>query len=94
MSKENAMRRWVDAANPTELIKLAKLSKTTVGTLRQIAGAYRTKGVARTTPAVAQAISAASVKTERDGLPRIVQGDLCPSCAECVHYKSRNNQGE
>lgn len=79
----NKMRQWLEAATREEFEKLAALTKRTIGTLRQIAGAYRTKGIAHTTPEVAREIELATIKLQRKGLPVVRREDLCPACARC-----------
>ena len=87
MSKSNKMREWIASATRTELDRLAKLAKTTVGTVRQIAGGYRTEGEARATPEVARNIELAAIKVYREGLPSLKREDLCPACAQCEFLK-------
>lgn len=79
----NKLRGWLRLATPDEIKKLAIYAKTSVAVLRQIGGGYRTQGAARTTPETAQAISKATRKLARDGLPAIKQEDLCPACRTC-----------
>lgn len=85
---KNKMREWLEQATREELDKLARYAKTTVGTIRQIAGGYRTEGEARTIPELARSIELASVKLARDGLPVILRDDLCPACAKCEYCKA------
>lgn len=81
----NALRVWLDQATKEQATKLAKLSKTTLATLRQIAGGYRTMGAARTTPEMARNVELASAKLDPANI--IKRGDLCPACAKCEFYK-------
>ena len=83
----NVMRQWLDTATKEQAEKMAKLAKTSLATLRQIAGGYRTAGSARTTPEAARNIELASAKVTPDHpIPR---GKLCPACAKCEFYKER-----
>lgn len=85
---QNAMRRWLEAATRDDLDKLAKLAKTTVGTIRQLSGAYRTGGVPSATPELARRLDIASQKMARADLPPIAREELCPACSECEYAKS------
>ena len=76
----NTMRRWWGKATPAQKRTLAKLAKTTVGTLHQLAGGYRTRGVVRASPELARRIEIAS-----GGELRRV--DLCPACRQCEFAK-------
>jgi hypothetical protein len=82
-NKSNKLRVWLEAATKEEFEKLAKLSGRTIGTLRQIAGSYRTLGKARVIPEVARDIELATIKLQRPGLPPVHREDLCPACAKC-----------
>jgi hypothetical protein len=84
---KNKMREWLECATRDELDKLARYAKTTVGTIRQISGGYRTDGAASTTPEVARSIELASTKLLREGLPLIPRESLCPACAQCEYAK-------
>lgn len=84
---KNKLRKWLESATKEEFEKLAKLSKRTIATLRQIAGGYRTDGEARTTPEVAREIELATLKLRREGLPAVYREDLCPACARCEYLK-------
>lgn len=83
MKTKNVMQRWIDAATPQQLAKLAKLAGTTVGTLRQIAGGYRTKGKLQVSPELARRLELAS---KRCG-PALRRVDLCPACGRCEFAK-------
>lgn len=77
----NALKGWMQLATPHEKVRMAKLADTTVGTLQQIAGGYRTDGEAHTTPELARAIEEACRKFP--SLPQIKRTQLCPACAKC-----------
>lgn len=83
----NALRTWLDQATKPQAERLAKLSKTSLGTLRQIAGGYRTDGEARTTPEMARNIELASARIS--ALPLIPREALCPACAQCEFSKGK-----
>ena len=91
---KNAMRAWLDAATPAEIDKVTTISKITLGTMRQIAGGYRTEGQARTTPDTAIALEEAAGHCKRPGLPVLRREDLCPACAGCSFAKQarKNNK--
>lgn len=91
---KNRMREWIEAATRNELTKLAKVSKRTVGTIRQIAGGYRTDGKAQVTPEVARDIEIATIKVQREGLPIVRREDLCPACARCEYLKQVKQNGK
>lgn len=82
-TKQNAMQAWVKKATIEERKRLAKLALTTPGHIMQIAGAYRTDGVASTTPELARRLEAAAIKIHREGLPELVREDLCIACGRC-----------
>lgn len=79
----NALARWMDGATPKQRNQLAKAAKTTVGTLRQIAGGYRKTNV---TADLAGRIDRAVVKLfpMSDPVPR---ESLCPACKVCEFAK-------
>ena len=85
--KTNAMRTWLANAKKAEVEKLVKMAKTSLGTLRQIAGGYRTEGEARTTPEKARAVEIATHKLSREGLAPVLRGELCPACSQCEYQK-------
>lgn len=80
----NSLARWMAKATPVSRERLAHLADTTLGTLRQIAGSYRTKGRPRVTPELAARIERA-VKTI--GGPKVLREELCPACAACEFAK-------
>lgn len=79
----NILQSWLQAATIPERNKLIKFAKTSLGGLRQLAGAYRTKGKIRATPEVAAAVEKAAAKIHHEGLPVIKREDLCPACGKC-----------
>ena len=81
----NQLRIWMQQASPEEREVLASLADTTVGTLNQIAGGYRTNGAAVVRAGLARKLEiAAKVLNRRNKeLPLIVRTDLSPECREC-----------
>lgn len=82
----NALARWMETASLAETKRLAKKAKTTVGTLRQIAGAYRKTDV---TADLASRIDRASLKVMQHGsvpkgvlilIPRESLSNACKAC--------------
>lgn len=86
----NAMRQWLDQSTREQAEKLAKMAKTSLGTLRQIAGGYRTCGEARTTPEMARNLEMASRKLKES--PLIRREDLCPACAQCEYLNQTKGE--
>lgn len=80
---KNVMQAWLKEATVAERSTLIKLAKTTLGSLRQLIGAYRTKGKLRASPEMAIALEKAASKVHREGLPPIRREDLCPACGKC-----------
>lgn len=72
-------------ATPEEREALADLASTTVGTLNQIAGGYRTGGEAIVRSGLARKLEkAAGVLNKRNkNLPQLLRTDLSPECREC-----------
>lgn len=89
MAVKNAMRDWIAAATAEELRTLATRARTTVGTLRQLAGGYRSKGRAVASSELATRIELATAATARPGLALVKRGDLSSSCAKCDLYRAR-----
>lgn len=85
--KMNKLQKWLLAATPEEKAKLAELAGMSVAVLRQIAGAYRTKGQLRTTPETARELELAARKIARKGLPELLRENLCPACQQCEYRK-------
>jgi len=79
----NAFRDWMQAARAEEKKQLAELADTTIGTLYQIAGSYRTNGVPRVEPSLAARIELATKMMRRKGLPVVLRTQLSPVCAAC-----------
>lgn len=79
----NALRKWMAEASAAEKTKLARMAKTSVGMLRQVAGGYRTKGKPNTSPELARRLEIASEKMEREGLPGLQRESLCQACGRC-----------
>lgn len=83
----NKLKEWLSLATPAEREKLAKEAQTSVGTLRQIAGGYRTDGVVSATPESARRIEFASKKIKNANLPELRREDLCLACKNCEYPK-------
>lgn len=81
----NQLRLWMDAASADEKRALAELAGTTVGTLHQIAGGYRTGGSAAIRPRLAKKIEQAVTLLGKSNkhLPAVLRTDLAPECREC-----------
>jgi hypothetical protein len=81
MSK--AMKNWWRDAHKKDKEKLAKLAKTTVAQLGQIAGGHR-----QTSPVSAKRIEiATSVIANTTALPIVLRSDLCKACGDCEYAK-------
>jgi hypothetical protein len=83
----NTLKKWMEVATPDQVAKLAKRAKTTVGSLRQMAGGYRTEGKVSTTAVMARRIEIAA-KTIPEVKVSLTRGDLCQACGVCEHFKS------
>lgn len=81
----NHLRLWMQSASSDEKAALADLAGTTVGTLNQIAGGYRTNGEAAIRAGLARKLEkAALVLNKRNkALPQLLRTDLSPECREC-----------
>lgn len=81
----NQLKLWMDSATAEEKATLADLAKTSIGNLTQIAGAYRTGGVASVRAGLARRIeqAAAVVGKRNRTLPAVLRTDLSPECREC-----------
>lgn len=92
MKTDNVMKRWLAVATPTQRKRLANLAKTTEGTLRQIAGGYRTRGKLQVSADLAAALEKASKQVSRQRsdhvLPQLWRTDLCPACGRCEFAKA------
>lgn len=80
----NPLSAWMRQATPARRERLARLARTTLGTLRQIAGSYRTKGKPSVTPKLAARIEHG---VKRIGGPEVRREELCPACASCEFAK-------
>lgn len=80
------LQHWMQQANTQQLTRLARLARTTVGSLRQIAGRYRKSN---TTAELAIRIDhAAAVLRSRDpSLPEIPRESLSAACRGCEFAK-------
>jgi len=90
MKTKNVMQKWMDAATPKQREQLAKLAGTTLGTLRQIAGGYRTGGKLQVGPELARSLEIASRKVNRstpEAMAILLRTDLCPACGRCEFAK-------
>ncbi len=85
----NPLKNWMQSASPDEKKRLAALADTTVGTLNQIAGGYRTQGEARVEPSLAARIEQGTKKLERKGLKALKRTQLSPVCAACSYARGR-----
>lgn len=85
----NAMQRWMLKASAKEIVQLAKLAKTTRGTLRQIAGSYRTQGIPNIKAELASNIEHAAEKLrgKNPDLPVLRREHLNTACARCEFAK-------
>lgn len=83
----NQMKMWMDKATLPEQKELAEMAGTTLGTLQQIAGSYRTAGVPTVRSGLAGRIENASDKLRKKNrdLPRVVRTDLSPECRDCEY---------
>lgn len=80
----NPFQVWMQRSTFEQKNRLAALAKTTLGTLRQLAGGYRTGGKVRATPELARRIEEAdAVMQHQPGLPEIKREDLCVACSAC-----------
>ena len=81
----NALRVWMSAASPEEKAALAELAGTTVGTLSQIAGGYRSKGIANVRARLARRLELAAtlLRKSNAALPDLFRTDLSAECREC-----------
>lgn len=82
----NTLTEWMNAATTAQLARLAKLARSTPGTLRQIAGGYRKSN---TTAELAVRLDhAAAVMRSRDpDLPEIRRETLSAACKGCEFAK-------
>lgn len=83
----NVFKRWLAAATPSERNALARHAKTTLGSINQVAGGYRTAGKPNAGPELARRLELAATKIHREGLPPLKREDLCAVCAKCEYAK-------
>lgn len=79
------LKTWLDKARPDELRRLAKLARTSVKTIQNVARGFR-KGSAE----FAVRLGRASIKLRQDvhDTPGLIdQGTVCPACRKCPHYR-------
>lgn len=83
MAKPNPLRRWLDVSNDAQRRRLVRGARTTLGTLRQLAGGYR--GRPRTTADLALRIekAAGELRAEDPALPELRREDFSPACRRC-----------
>lgn len=81
----NQLRIWMHTASVEEREALAELADTTVGTLNQIAGGYRTGGTAAVRAGLARKLERAAIVLNKrnKALPMLLRTDLSPECREC-----------
>jgi NAD-dependent dihydropyrimidine dehydrogenase PreA subunit len=84
----NAFKRWWSKATAQEKADMAHLAGTSVGSLTQVVGAYRTAGAVSAGPVLARRIEIASAKVMRKGLPALRREDLCQACGKCEFAKA------
>lgn len=80
------LENWMQRANGAQLRRLARLARTTVGTLRQIAGRYRKSDVSATL-AVRIDHAAAVLRSRDPSLPDIPRESLSAACRGCEFAK-------
>jgi len=83
----NTLQRWMRAASLEEREQLAKHAGTTLGTLRQTAGAYRTNGKLTASADLAIAIERGTSALYRPGLHVVRREQLASACAKCEFAK-------
>lgn len=83
MKKETQkpMKSWWLRATKADKETLARLAKTSVGQLGQLAGNHRICG-----PAIARRIELGTVRiAQTKDLPVVLRSDLCPACGACEY---------
>lgn len=85
----NQLKIWMTAATAEEKAALADLADTSVGTLNQIAGGYRSNGDASVRAGLARKLekAAATLNRRNQSLPVLLRTDLSPECRECDFAK-------
>lgn len=86
----NALKNWMDRATPEQKKQLAAMANTTLGALRQAAGAWRTDGVPSLTPEFARRIELAAANIKDPELPKLRREQLCIACSNCEYAKKCN----
>lgn len=89
----NPLKAWWQAATPEEKRRMAQLAGTSVESVHQMAGAYRTEGELRLTPEKARGLELASKKLARKGLPVLRREILAPACGQCEFAKKCRKGG-
>lgn len=79
----NVLAAWWQEATADEKKALAQLAETTVESLHQMAGAYRTGGELRITSDVARRIERGTLALQRRGLKMLRREDMSPACSQC-----------
>jgi len=89
LEEVNQMRLFLRAATQDEVAQVAELAGTTVGTLNQIAGSYRTDGNPQVRSGLAGRIQSAVAEVRRTNkaLPAVLKTDLSPECRECEYAR-------
>lgn len=87
LEEMNQMRVFLRAASSEEVDRVAELAGTTVGTLNQIAGSYRTDGNPQVRSGLAGRIqnAVAEVRRANKTLPNVLRTDLSPECRACEY---------
>lgn len=92
LGPRNKLQVWMDKATADEKRELATLTGTSIGTLRQIAGAYRTDGALSVSSELAARIETgtAAMRAANGKLPIVLRTHLSRACAACsiakVHF--------
>lgn len=83
----NQMQMFMSAASVGEKQRLAALAKTTIGTLHQIAGSYRSEGVPQVRSGLAGRIQNGvnELRRKNKNLPTVLRTDLSAECRECEY---------
>lgn len=81
----NQLKMWMAEASPAEKAALAELADTTLGSLHQIAGGYRTGGPASVRAGLARKLERAAflLSKSNKNLPQLLRTDLSSECREC-----------
>lgn len=74
----NAIKRWLRASSAKEQRQLARLARTSVGQLKQIAGGYR-----RASASLAIRLERAAGKLNNSKLPPLLREQMALSCRRC-----------